>query len=90
MDFRRYSPQEQVGLTFDDIVFFAPQVGEILDRARKSRGDWSRRYEDHKRQLQSHVGWWAKLQILRTCEAYDVSIKALCDALSTRRKRGRK
>lgn len=70
--------------TIGDIERVCPAVRQILNEARsvrhRRRADWDD-YEFFKSLLKSQVGWWAKDERLQTCKAYELSIKALTDAL---------
>lgn len=70
--------------TIDDIERLCPQVRQILNEARsvrhRRRADWAD-YEFFKSALKSKVGWWSPDERLQTCMAYELSIRALVDAL---------
>ena len=70
--------------SLDDIERVCPELRQILDEAQairqRRRADWND-YARLKRRLKSLIGWWSPDHRLQTCEAYELSIRALADAL---------
>lgn len=77
------APEPGNRITIFDICFFAPEVAEVIRRARYSRrGDW-RAYRSAKSLIARHVGWHARLPYLQSSYAYELAIAALVDATGT-------
>jgi hypothetical protein len=77
-------------ITLPDIYFFAPEVADVVRRARyASRGDW-RYYRAAKATIARHVGWHATLPYLRSSYAYEIAVDALVAAMGGQRQETKK
>ncbi len=77
-------------ITISDIYFFAPEVADLIRRARyASRGDW-RFYRAAKATIARHVGWHAPLPYLRSNYAYEIAIDAVVAAMGGQRRETKK
>lgn len=67
--------------TLAEVIEIEPQVGILLDQAKRVRNANWRDYEAYKRQFKKLVGWKASDPRLATERAYDLMIDALTKAL---------
>jgi predicted MPP superfamily phosphohydrolase len=68
-------------MTFEKIITIEPRISKILKEAGHTRSaDWDD-YTIYKQQLSALVGFGAAEKNLRTCNAYEITIIKLCDAL---------
>lgn len=71
-------------LTLEGIVAIEPRVADILAEAKGQahrREELDGLYSRYMHRLSKLVGWDSLHKDLRTCDAYETIIKALCDAL---------
>ncbi len=71
-------------MTIERIIAIEPRVARVLDEAKRRpyrEEDLDGLYSEYKARLSLLVGWSSPHKKLRTCRAYDIMIRALCDAL---------
>lgn len=74
-------PKEDEILTLNQIISLEPQIGRILQKARRVKNAYWPDYSRYKLRLLPLVGYEAKEKKLQNESAYSTVIMALCDAL---------
>lgn len=68
-------------MSIGEIIELEPDIGKVMKLACQMVGDGWMTYSFCKKKLYPLVGWEARNEKLRTCDAYETTIMALCDVL---------